>query len=317
MVELVQQDLNKFNEQSFNTIRLKAGNDNTGDRTHDLLFKEIDGLVRRRDPEDRADIATKKLSQLDLRTVKVGAGTYPLEVSPGDFQWIEMNPKAGGVMYGETLARTLPQDQLNIGIAAAVAALTQKGAPTAPAALDGVLLDISGNVGEAAIVNPSALNDTASMFSDAAQSIRAWVMHGLAFHVLLGDALKNAERLFTYETVSVYRDNIGRVYIVTDSPSLVNGETFHTLGLTENGIVIEDNQDFYSTVQETTGKANIVTEIQSQWSYNVRVKGHSYVDNNRAPSDAQIATPANWNMESSDVKSTAGVLLKHRIKTAA
>lgn len=316
VTEVTMQQLNKFNESSAGTIRLVPAQ-NVGDRTHDTAFKEISNLIRRRDPADKTAVTAKSLSQLDLQTIKVGAGTTPVDIDPADFEWIQMDPKKGGMVYGEQLARGMPQDQLNTGLSAAVAGMNSIGTPTAEGALDGVILDISAKTGDAAIIDPYSMNDCSSLYSDSAQAIRAWCMHGLSFHAVMGEALKNAERLFSYETVAIYRDHIGRVFIVTDSPALVNGDgTYNTLGLTEDAVVVEDNGDFYSTVQEKTGFGNILRTIQSEWSYNMRLKGISYTATGSAPTDAQLATPANWEQVATDIKSTSGVLLKHRIKAA-
>ena len=314
VTEVTMQQLNKFNESSANTIRLVPAK-NTGDRTHETAFKEIKNFIRRRDPADKAPVTPKSLSQLDNQTIKVGAGTVPIDIDPADFAWIQMDPEKGGMVYGEQLARGMPQDQLNTGLAGAVAGMNSIGAPSAEGALDGVVLDISANTGAAAVIDPFSMNDCASLFSDTAQSIIAWCMHGLSFHAVMGEALKNAERLFRFETVAVYRDHIGRLFIVTDSPALANGDgTYNTLGLTEDAIVVEDNGDFYSTVQEKTGHGNILRTVQSEWSYNLRLKGISYTATAGAPTDAQIATPGNWGQVSTDIKSTSGVLLKHKIK---
>lgn len=315
VTEVTMQQLNKFNEASGGTIRL-VPRKNVGDRAHETKFKEVKDLIRRRDPDTNGTVASQKLSKLDEESIKVAAGTKPIDIDPGDFDWIQLDPKLGGMVYGEQLARGMPQDQLNAGLSAVVAGMNSIGAPTAEDALDGVTLDISGETGNDAIIDLVAMNSTAGLYSDAQQLIRAWVMHGLSFNTVIGKAIENAERLFSYETVSIYRDAQGRIFIVTDSPSLANGDgTYNTLGLTEDAVTIEENGDFRTAYNEITGYENIKAQIQSQWSYNLRLKGISYTATGNAPTDAQIATPANWSKVATDIKSTSGVLLKHRIKS--
>lgn len=314
VTEVTMQQLNMFNEASGNTIKL-VPKKNVGDRAHETKFKEVKDLIRRRDPNANGAVASSKLSKLDEQSIKVAAGTKPIDLDPGDYDWIQLDPATGGMVFGEQLARGMPQDQLNTGIGAAVAAMNAIGAPSAPEALDGVTLDISGGTGEAAVIDNIALNDTASMFSDTAQALRAWVLHGLSLHAVVGDNLKNTERLFSFETVAIYRDHLGRIFIVTDSPALANGDgTYNALGLTEDAITVEENGDFRTAFNENTGFENIKAQIQSQWSYNLRLKGLSYTAAGAAPTDAQLTTPANWEQVATDIKSTAGVLLKHRIK---
>ncbi len=313
--EVVQQNTQLFNEASHNTIRFVDGY-NIGDTDHETFFKEIPGLTKRRDPyDDTTTVAAKNLEMGDLISVKVAGGTPPINIPPAKFQWIKKNPEEGALRFGEQFAAAMPQDQLNVGIAAAVAALTGIGAPQGVGTLDGVLLDAVGAGATAASnIDRIMMNDAASYYGDAAQRIKAWVMHSTPLYKIFGDNLKNTENLFDIGDVSVISDSFGRVYFVTDSPALNNGDgTFNTLGLTENAIVIENNGDLDSNIENANGGENIKRNIQAEWSFNVGLKGMQWSSSDAAPTDAAIATPGNWAKVVSDIKSCPGVMIKHSV----
>jgi hypothetical protein len=311
--EVVQQNTNLFNEASHNTIRMIDGY-NVGDTDHETFFEEIPGMIKRRDPYSDGVIAAKDLVLDEQVTVKVAGGTYPINIPPSKFRWIKKEPEEGALLFGEQFAAAMPQDQLNAGIACAVAGLTQIGAPSAEGALDGVFLDLTGLVGTAKNISRINMNKGAGYFGDARKRISAWVMHSSAITKLFGDALENTNDLFTIGDVNVMDDRFGRIYFVTDSPSLDNGDgTFNTLGLADNAIVIENNGDIDSNIENANGNENIKRTIQAEWSFNVGLKGMKWASTDVAPTDAALATPANWAQAVTDIKNAPGVLIKHTV----
>ena len=87
------------------------------------------------------------------------------------------------------------------------------------------------------------------------------------------NALTNAERLFTYDNVSVMRDPFGRLFVVTDSPALV----------------------------DSTGAA-----------YNLGILGYEWdmTAGGKSPDDTKLGASANWRKTATSLKDTAGVLVK-------
>lgn len=311
--ESISQRISLFNEASMNTLRLINGM-NVGDKDHTLIFKQITDLVKRRDTTTNGAISAKDLSQGDLSSIRVAGGTYPVNIPPGDFDWIAMDPERGAMIVGEQLIDGMVADQLNTVIMCLVAYMTAIGAPSAEGALDGVVHDISALTGGSEKISHIGLNTAASLFGDASDRIAVWLMHSTPAHALYGDALANANQLFKIGNVSIKQDGFGRSYIITDSPSLsVGSGVYNTLGLTVNAATVETNPDFRSFTEQKTGTENLQIINQSQWSYNVGLKGGAYTDNTTSPSNAALSTPGNYAQVVSSIKSTSGVLFKHKI----
>ncbi|HDN27279.1 MAG TPA: hypothetical protein ENG03_09340 [Thioploca sp.] len=133
---------------------------------------------------------------------------------------------------------------------------------------------------------------------------------------MYGTALANAENLFTFGNVKVIQDGFGRPLVITDAPALIdtsttNNDNYHTLGLVSEGLIVESNDDFYQSTQEVNGDVNILRTVQSEWSNNYAIQGWSWdkASGGKSPTDAELATAANWDKYASSNKNLAGVLL--------
>ncbi|WEV48105.1 major capsid protein [Acinetobacter sp. ESL0695] len=303
MTETIAQDVDKFNESSQGSIVLlnKATN---GDFDIEASFKNISGLVRRRNAYGDGTVQSKKLEQLLNVAVKVAAGTPPIEYEKQQYLWVQQNPELAALMIGEQLAKAKLGDMLNAGLSGAASAISGNAAA------------VEGD----GTSDPSfrLLNKGASRMGDRSGALRSWILHSTTMHNLFDNALTNTERLFSYDGINVVRDPFGRVFVVTDSPALsttASANTYYnTLGLVEGALVISDNQDFNAELVPTTGGENLKYTYQAEWSYNVGVKGYAWDQANggKSPSDTAIATPTNWDLTASSIKDTAGVLVKSK-----
>jgi len=302
ITELVDQEVNKFNEASGGVLVLASGA-NKGDFSIESMFKQIGGLVRRRDAYGSGAVPPKRLEQLANTAVKVAAGTPPIEFEPQQYLWIQENPTLAALKIGEQLAKAKLQDMLNAVIRTLVAAL--KGNPA-------IVHD-----GTDAGPNWRVLNQGAGKFGDRSGALAAWVLHSTVLTNLYDNALSNAERLFTYGTVNVMRDPFGRIFVVTDADPLINpaageGEiTYNTLGLVPGAGLVQDNGDFNAVMVDQVGKENISRIYQAEWTYNVGLAGYSWDQANggKSPNDTALGTSANWDKTASSNKDTAGVLV--------
>jgi hypothetical protein len=306
ITELVDQEVNKFNEASGGVLVLTSAQ-NKGDFSMESMFKQIGGLVRRRDAYGSGLVPPKRLEQMANTAVKVAAGTPPIEFEPQQYLWIYENPTLAALKIGEQLAQAKLQDMLNAVIRALVAAL--KGNP-----------DV---VHEAMDVAPHwrVLNKGAGKFGDRSGALAAWILHSTVLTNLYDNALSNAERLFTYGTVNVMRDPFGRIFVVTDADPLVNSGgwadsplTYNTLGLVPGAGLVQDNGDFNAVMVDKTGGENISRVYQAEWTYNVGISGYSWDQSNggKSPNDTALGTSANWDKTASSNKDTAGVLIVTR-----
>lgn len=296
MTETVDQDIAKFNEASNGVIQL-INEPASGDFSIRASFKQIAGLVRRRDVKGQDTVDATRLKQLLEVAVKVAAGTPPIEYEKAQYEWIKQNPALAALTIGEQLAKARLADMLNAALTCSVAAL-------------GSNTDITTDLSKEK-ASFRALNKGAMKFGDRSSSIRAWVMHSAVSHTLFDGALTNGENLFSYDSVNVTRDPFGKLLVVTDSSALVKEEgVYNVMGLVEQAIVVADNADFNAELVAQTGKENINYVYQAEWSYNVGIHGYSWDTTKGSPTtDAALGTASNWKMHSTSNKDTAGVLL--------
>lgn len=307
VTEVIAQQVDKFNAASRGTITLST-RANRGDFDIEASFKEIAGLMKRRDAYGTGSINAVQLAMMQEASVKVAGGTYPVNWEPQQLAWIQMDQKVAGVVIGEQVAVGMFADMLNTGLAAARAAMVNVGATvhyTVPSQGD---LSFLG------------LMNGARLFGDAAQQIQAWVMHSNGLFDLYGNALTNSQNLFEFGNVSVIQDGFGRVFIVTDSPSLYGAVSspdvtdYFALGLVPGGVFIEDNADFFSNIDTTNGTENIQRTFQAEYTFNVGLKGYTWDTTNggKSPTDAELATGTNWDKTATSLKNTAGVVVQSR-----
>lgn len=300
MTEVVAQETAKFNEASRGSLILRPAA-NQGDFSLEASFAAISGLVRRRNAYDQANTAITPalLTQLENASVKVAAGTPPIDFEPQQYTWIQQNPQQAAVIIGEQLAKAMIQDMLNTAIRGVGAAINQ---------ITALKHTIAANA------DFGALNTASSKFGDRALNLRAWVGHSKVMHDLWGNALTNANQLFQFGTVAIMSDAFGRVFVITDSPQLVvtgTPDTYRTIGLVEGAVMVEQNNDFYATIQEKTGANNIKRTYQSEWTYNLGLKGFTWdkANGGASPTDTALGTGTNWDKTATDNKDTAGVML--------
>lgn len=303
--EVLQENVELFNAASDGAIRL-ASVPVSGDYSEEAFYAAVSGLVRRRNPYGDGAVAEKVMAQRTDVMVKVAAGTPPIRIDPAWYAWIQRNPREAAVAMGQQLALQQIADMINVAVGAVASAIRNVGAP--------LINDISGNAGTAALPSPLALANTAFLFGDALSRVNCWVMHSKSWNDLYGNALTNAERLFDYGTVAVRRDPMGRRYIMADLPGLTVPGTplkFQTLGLAQDGVMIEDQNDYFDNWSTTNGNENIKRTYQAEWSYMVGLKGYSWdkANGGHAPTDAALFTGTNWDMVVTSIKETAGVML--------
>lgn len=303
--EVLMQQIELFNAASRNTIMLTT-KANQGDYSDEAFWKKINGLVRRRNAYGSGAVTSVTLEHLLDTSVKVAAGTPPVQMPPSQFRWIQRSPEEAGAVVGQQLAVDMLADMLNTGIIAGRTALSQVAA-----------VNFDGTGETIATMNPKQLNNGSRLFGDQSQAVVAWIMHSTPIHDFYGNAIDNQNRLFEYGTVNVVSDPMGRVFVVSDSPGLVTSgtpDTYHTMGLVGGAIVVEQNDDFDDNMDTTNGDENIQRSYQAEWSYNTGVKGFAWDKTNggKSPTDAALATATNWDKYATDNKSLAGVIVDTR-----
>ena len=298
--EVLRQQVELFNAATNGGIVLQAVA-HQGDYSDVALWAKISGLVRRRNAYGTGAVAAKDLAMLIDTMVKVAAGTPPVNMPPGMFEWIQRNPEEGGAVVGQQLAVDTLADMLNTAILATVAALA--GVPA-------IVTD-----GSAALATVASFNDAQSKFGDAYQSLVVWVMHSKPMFDIFGAALTNTSQLFTFGTVNVRTDPFGRLFVLSDSPAMITTGTpniYNTIGLVPGGVRVHQNGDYTDNIQTINGQENIQRTFQAEWSYELGIKGFAWDKTNggKSPADAALGVSTNWDRYATSIKDLAGVLLK-------
>lgn len=298
LTETVDQDIEKFNDASGGTIVLQNA-PVEGDFDIRASFKAVAGLVRRRNAYGQGTVEAKRLEQLLKVAVKVAAGTPPLEYEPQQYNWILKNQELAAITIGQQLARARLADMLNTAVLGGVAAI------------GGNTKTVLDDKSQAPTFR--TLNKGAALFGDRSGSLKAWVIHSTTLHTLFENALTNTERLFNYDNINVVSDPFGRVFVITDSPALVNADgSYNTLGLVENAILVGGNNDFNSVILPKVGGENIGATYQAEWTYNLGILGYKWdmTAGGKSPNDTALGTSTNWEKSATFDKDTAGVLVK-------
>lgn len=304
--ELLDYNINLFNGATAGAIRLQPSA-HQGDYSDEVFWKKLaGGAVRRRNAYGNGAIAQKRMSQAVETSVKVAAGTPEMLFEPSNLTWIQCNPEEAGIAFGQQLAVDALADMLNTSVGCFKAAML--GVP-------GKVSDISAGTGDAAKNSFIAQANAAILMGDRASSLRAWVMHSKPANDLLVNALTNGNGLFNYGTVNVFRDPLGRVFVVSDAPSLVEGSgasaKFYSLGLKADAIRIGENNDWYAAERPITGFENIQLAYQAEWTYNVGLDGFAWDKGTggHSPNDAALFATPNWDRIVTSEKDIGGVML--------
>jgi hypothetical protein len=302
--EVLRQQINAFNEATRGAIMLRPAA-HQGDFSELAFFKKISGLVRRRDAYDSTPttVSAVDIEHLLDVSVKVAAGTPPVNIPPSQYRWIQQNPEVAGAAMGQQLAVDMFADMLNSALAAGSTAISNKVALTT---------DKSGE--STATATFGYLLDATRKMGDRAGEIVTWVMHSKPMFDLHAQALTNGEALFSYGTVNVVRDPFGRTFVVTDSPSLHYTDTdehYYILGLRPGALYVGQNNDFEDNWDTSNGYENIQRTYQAEWSFNLGIQGFAWDKANGLanPDDTDLTTAAYWDSYYSDAKDAAGVCL--------
>lgn len=299
--EVLTQQADVFNERSRGALQLQT-NRKHGDFDYSAFFQNST-LVSRLDPEAAGSATAVALSQDTDIGVKLTRMIGPVEWSRQAFLKAGLDMDAFRVAAGRQSAVESLIEMLDAGVLGTVSALRGQAAAVHD---DGaVTLDTTQ------LVNGLAL------FGDRADRIIAWVMHSKSAFDLLKfqvDPANNGDVIANRAVISGSPATLNRPIIVSDSDALfedggTSGRDHFVLGLTEGGLVIEDTEEEYATVEEITGQAKgIVLRLQGEYAYNLHVKGFKWdvANGGKNPADAAVGTSTNWDPTRQSVKDFAG-----------
>jgi hypothetical protein len=310
--ETLQQQADVFNGAVNNAIMLSTA-EKPGDYEYESFFKDISGLVSRRD--NTSTSAATKLSMLqdELVRVKLNRKIGPVDQSRDSFRKIyarfsEM--EFAGILGGQ-IAVAQQLDMANSVLLAARAALVN--------ANSGALLytvPTSGTMTTAALVNGLA------KMGDRSDRIVAWVMHSkVYFDLVLQQIAANIDGLSNFNVRTGTPVTLNRPVLVTDSVSLISGTSgspatndYCTLGLVAGGAMAEVTETSDIVIDDVTGNEVLMTRLQGEFAYNIGLKGFKYDTANGGinPNSTAVGTGSNWDKAATDDKSLAGIVIKSK-----
>lgn len=301
-IETLAQMVQKFNQASNGAIRLTTeGFD--GDFFQESFFAAIHSAQRRVDRyANQAAAAATDLTQVKHSSVKIAGGFGPIRFEPSQLTWLNKPTAEGIEVASRNFAEAMMADQLNTAIAALVAAISNNTEVTN---------DVSGTAG----VSYIAMNEAHGKFGDHSGNLVAQVMNGTAYHKLIGLNLANAQNLFQSQQVLVV-NILGKPVVVTDAPALAQAgvdpapSLLKVLSLSEGAATVFDGGDVISNIETSNGQTRIETTLQVDYSFGLGLKGYTWDEagGGKSPSDAEIATGANWDKTATSNKHTAGVI---------
>jgi hypothetical protein len=294
--ELLAQQVEKFNAASGGAITLSTAK-TPGDYAEEALVSYTANLVRRRNAYGTGSPSKVVITEVLHKAVKVAAGTPPVEMDPNIANWIGENPTRAGIIVGEQLAKDSMADMLNTSLGACAYALVQEASN---------LYDYSGT----GVLTLGALNSGAKTLGDSFDAVACIVMHSTPYFDLLAANLTNSATLFSFGTVRIKTDALGRPIIITDCSDLVSsGPTYYrTLGLVPGAISVNDNADYEQVIVDGTGGENITRTMQAEWTWNLGMKGFTWAGSH-SPTTAALKTGTNWTKIATSAKDLPGFVV--------
>jgi hypothetical protein len=283
-----------------------------GDYAKESFFKSLSTIVSRRDTTSTSSAADLPLTMDEIISVKLNRKIGPVAQTYDAFakMAMDMSPEEFSILLGGMIGKAMQVEMLNSALRAARAALVQN-------------TDVLYDAGTGTLTTANLVS-TLAKFGDRANEVTAWVMHSKNYFDLMQHQIgtsANGDIVSGVVVQSATPATLNRPVIVTDSDALkVAGGSgsgaytdYHVLGLTANGIVVENTEEERLVLDEVTGLENLVIRLQGEFAYNLGVKGYKYDTGVGAnPSDANVGTSSTWDLAASSYKDVAGVICQVR-----
>lgn len=322
MVETLVQNTQAFNGASRGALRL-VSNRKRGDYSQESFWGLIANLVSRRDPNSSAAATSLVVPKAEQISIKVNRKVGPVDQTLDSFRKLgqggqSVDFEALSFLLGTQIAKAMQVDQLDAALRATAAALSAQAAVTRD-------ISAGGSPSAGRTVTTLDLVDALAKKGDAANRIVCWVMHSKPFYDLVKNQITaNIDGISNFAIAQASPVTLNRPVLVTDSAGLTftegstspNSTGYYTLGLDENGVVVEDTEEELFHSEIITGLENLVVRLQGEYAYNLTVRGFKFNLTTSPmainPTDAQVGTGSNWTKVMTSNKDLAGVVLMSR-----
>jgi len=296
-LETLAQQVDLFNKATGGALLL-TGKGFKGDYLAESFFSTLESAQYETDYTGANSAkAPVDLAQGENVVTKVGGG-FKVKLNPSELNYLKVNTASAVEAISRSTALGIMQDQLNRGVLSAVTAIETEAT---------AVNDVSATLG----ISQVAMNDAYAKFGDSSQNIVCNIMRGTTQHKLIGQALANDAQLFTAEKIRVI-DIQGKISVISDIPALYETGTPNKekiLSLVAGGLIINDGSDMNSAMTQDTSKERIETTYQTDYRFGIDVKAYNFDKTIGSPKSAAIGTGANWALNASDIKNSAGVVL--------
>jgi hypothetical protein len=234
IAESIAQNVNAFNEASRNTIRLVSAR-HRGNYAHESFIQNISGLIARRDNTSVSAATDTNVAQAEFVSVKLNRRIGPVAQTLDAWRKVQFaaNEQTLSFRLGGMIGDHMAQSHLNGGLTAATAALLNQAT---------ALTTLTNTMTTAGLVN--GLDN----FGDRAPRIIAWVMHSKPYYDLVREQISaNITGVANLNVATAAPVTLNRPVVITDDSALkvvgspTGDDDYYTLGLVENGIVLEDS----------------------------------------------------------------------------
>lgn len=315
--ETLVQNTDAFNAASRNTIRLVT-NRRRGDFAQESFFKNVSTIVSRRvvseSSPSNASVGSSAVPTGEKVSVKLNRRIGPIDQTFDSFRKLGDNVDLEVLSFtlGEQIAKAVQIDQLDAGLRALVAGISNVAAIT---------VDRGPSNSPQNTLDTATLVDGLATFGDAGSNVVMWVMHSKPFYDLVKDQIAaNIDGVSNFNVAQATPVTLNRPVLVTDSAALVDDQTsspvgtneYTTLALVADGAVLEDSEEEMLYTDVITGNENIIARLQGEFAYNMQLKGFAWDVANGGvnPDNTALATGSNWDSVMDDVKDLAGFAIR-------
>lgn len=315
LVETLVQNTDAFNAQSLNAIRLVTAR-RRGDFMQQSFFKNVANIVQRRQvtgSPSNPDVTSEPIPVDEFVSVKLNRRVGPIDQTLDSFKKIGSQAELEAVSFtvGEQIAKAVMVEQLDTGLLAAVGAIRNTA---------GLFIDRGPANSPSGTLDTETLVDGLALMGDAASRVVIWIMHSKPFFDLVKNQIAaNIDGVSNWNVATATPVTLNRPVLVTDSASLVSQESspeeaqYTTLGLTADGIVLEDSEEETMFSEIISGRQNLVVRLQGEFAYNVGLKGFAYDTTAGVnPDDTVLGTGSNWTNLMDSIKDLVGVAIQTR-----
>lgn len=313
MSETLVQVSDAFNAQSGNTIRLVT-NRQKGDFAQESFFKNVSNIIQRREvdvsPANPA-VTSTGVPMDEHISVKLNRRIGPIDQTLDSFRKLgaSANLEVLSFLLGEQIAKAMQIEMLDSAIRSLVAGIGAEA---------GLVFD--GDASPPTGLDTIDLVNGLALFGDSSSRISMWVMHSKPYYDLVKDQINaNIDGLSNFNVATATPVTLNRPVLITDSAALIDTSVspnqYVTLGLGENGCVVEDSEEDMLHTEVITGKENLVTRLQGEYAYNVGMKGLKWDVTNGGvnPNDAALGTGTNWDSVMDSIKDLPGVMIRSQL----